>query len=456
MKKLFIKTYGCQMNVYDSIKMKDVLKPFNYSTCDSMDNADMIILNTCHIREKAAEKVYSELGRIRKISDFRQSQGLDKITIVVAGCVSQAEGDTIFKRAPYVDIVVGPQSYHTLPELLAKLARQEKHLLNLDFVEEAKFDFLPSQTESQGVSSFISIQEGCDKFCTFCVVPYTRGAEFSRPFEQIYRETLTAVTSGAREIHLLGQNVNAYHGLNHLNEELSLSQLIKQLAKIEQLERIRYTTSHPRDMNEDLIELHGSEPKLMPYLHLPIQSGSNSILKSMNRGHTREYYLDIIAKLKKARPDMVFSSDIIIGFPGETDSDFADTIDIIEKVEYAQCYSFKYSPRPGTPAATKAPVPEEIKNQRLQILQDLLAKQQYEYNLKSVNSIIPVLFERVGKFDKHIVGKSPYNQSVHIVIDNKIQQSLFGRTLPVRITKALATSLTGELIINTDMVAIAS
>jgi tRNA-2-methylthio-N6-dimethylallyladenosine synthase len=441
MKKLHIKTYGCQMNVYDSLRMQDVLAPFGFQPTENMDDADMIILNTCHIREKAAEKVYSELGRVRNISDARQKAGFSKTIIAVAGCVSQAEGDEIFKRAPYVDIVVGPQSYHSLPELLAKLARREKHLIELDFVEEAKFDKLPESLSPQGASAFISVQEGCDKFCTFCVVPYTRGAEFSRPFEKIYREALLIASQDAREINLLGQNVNAYHGLDHTGAELNLAELIRRIAKIEGIERIRYTTSHPRDMNDELIELHGSEPKLMPYLHLPIQSGSNPILKAMNRKHTREEYFEIIEKLRTTRSDIVMSSDIIVGFPGETDRDFEDTLDLVKKVKYGQCYSFKYSPRPGTPAAVKDQVPEHIKDARLKILQDELSKQQFEYNQSSIGQILPVLFEKDGKYDGHIVGKTPFMQSVYI----EGSRNLIGKIYNVKIEQAFATSLTGTL-----------
>jgi tRNA-2-methylthio-N6-dimethylallyladenosine synthase len=442
MKKLHIKTYGCQMNVYDSLRMQDVLAPFGFQPTENMDDADMIILNTCHIREKAAEKVYSELGRIRNLSDVRQKGGFNKTIIAVAGCVSQAEGDEIFKRAPYVDIVVGPQSYHTLPELLAKLARKEKHLIELDFVEEAKFDNLPESLSPQGASAFISVQEGCDKFCTFCVVPYTRGAEFSRPFEKIYREALLVASQGAREINLLGQNVNAYHGLNNEGKVLSLADLIRHIARIDGIERIRYTTSHPRDMTDELIELHGSEPKLMPYLHLPIQSGSNSILKAMNRKHTREEYFTIIDKLKVARPDIVMSSDIIVGFPGESDKDFEDTLDLVKRVRYGQCYSFKYSPRPGTPAAVKEQVHEHIKDERLKILQDELSKQQFECNQASIGQILPVLFEKDGKYEGHIVGKTPYMQSVYI----EGSKDLIGRIFNVKIEQAFATSLTGTLL----------
>lgn len=440
-KKLFIKTYGCQMNVYDSIKMQELLAPFGFEATEELTDADMVILNTCHIREKASEKVYSELGRIKKISDKRS--GRPEMIIAVAGCVGQAEGEEIFRRAPYVDIVVGPQSYHTLPDLVAKLARAEKHLIELDFVEEEKFDNLPQNFQSQGASAFVSIQEGCDKFCTFCVVPYTRGAEFSRNVEEIYRESMAVVSKGAKEVHLLGQNVNAYHGKAAGDEKYNLADLIRHVAKINGLERIRYITSHPKDMNDELIALHGTEKKLMPFLHLPIQSGSNKILKAMNRKHTREEYFTIIDKLRVARPDIVMSSDFIIGFPGETDEDFADTFDLVKKVGYGQCFSFKYSPRPGTPAASMKQVPEAVKVERLAILQKELSQQQLELNKSSVGKVLPVLFEKDGKYDGHIVGKTPYMQSAYV---ENADKNLIGKIVNVKINKGLAISVSGEVV----------
>ncbi|WP_342268156.1 tRNA (N6-isopentenyl adenosine(37)-C2)-methylthiotransferase MiaB [Candidatus Tisiphia endosymbiont of Empis tessellata] len=443
-KKLFIKTYGCQMNVYDSIKMQDLLDPFDYQPTDSMHQADMIILNTCNIREKAAEKMYSELGRIKQIKDDRKSKGEGNVIVTVAGCVAQAEGDEIFRRASYVDIVVGPQSYYDLPELIAKIARHEKHVIKLDFVEEAKFDKLPEQSNIQGVSSLISVQEGCDKFCTFCVVPYTRGAEFSRSLEQIYREIIKSVSNGVKEVILLGQNVNAYHGKTIEGKEYSLADLISYIAEIPSLERIRYVTSHPIDMTEDLILLHGSEPKLMPFLHLPVQSGSNKILKSMNRRHNRDYYFDIINRLRNARRDIVFSSDFIVGFPGETDEDFADTLDLVKKVGYGQCYSFKYSPRPGTPAAVKEQVPEHIKSRRLAILQQEISRQQLLFNESCIGKIMPVLFDRDGKLDNQLIGKTCYMQSVHVINPAK---DLFGQIIDIKITEAGASSLSGEMVL---------
>jgi tRNA-2-methylthio-N6-dimethylallyladenosine synthase len=438
-KKLYIKTYGCQMNVYDSLKMQELLTPFGFKTTPIPDDADMVIINTCHIREKASEKMYSELGKIKIIKDTRKNIALDTI-ITVAGCVAQAEGEEIFRRAPYVDIVVGPQSYHTLPDLLAKLARSEKHLIDLDFIEEEKFDNLPQTFEGQGGSAYVSVQEGCDKFCTFCVVPYTRGAEFSRPVEQVYRESMALVAKGAKEIDLLGQNVNAYHGKASHEQAYSLADLIRHVAKINGLERIRYMTSHPTDMSDDLITLHGLEQKLMPFLHLPVQSGSNKILKAMNRKHTREDYFTIIDKLKIARPDIVLSSDFIVGFPGETDEDFADTLDLVKRVKFGQCFSFKYSPRPGTPAAAMAKVPENIQTERLAILQKELFKQQLEFNESCVGKIMPVLFEKNGKFDGHIGGKTPYMQSAYVTDADK---SLIGKIVNIKITQGSAISVTG-------------
>jgi tRNA-2-methylthio-N6-dimethylallyladenosine synthase len=438
-KKLLIKTYGCQMNVYDSLKMQDLLAPFGYNLTEEIEEADAVILNTCHIREKAAEKVYSELGRIKQVSDRRPN----KTMIVVAGCVGQAEGDEIFARAPYVDIVVGPQSYHTLPDLMAKINRNEKHQIELDFIEEEKFDKLPELSINQGPSACVSVQEGCDKFCTFCVVPYTRGAEFSRPLEQVYREVLVAAENGSKEIILLGQNVNAYHGIDFNGKDHNLASLISKIAEIKSIERIRYTTSHPLDMNDELIDLHGSLPKLMPFLHLPVQSGSNNVLKMMNRRHSREDYFAIIEKLRKVRPDIVMSSDFIVGFPGETDKDFEDTLDLVKRIGFGQCYSFKYSPRPGTPAAVRAQIAEEVKVERLKILQDELFRQQEVQNIACIGKIMPVLFEKGGKFDGQLGGKTPYMQSVHIEASDS---SLIGQVVDIEIVKALPTSLSGRLV----------
>jgi tRNA-2-methylthio-N6-dimethylallyladenosine synthase len=440
-KKLFIKTYGCQMNVYDSAVMANLLKPHGYSLVTDFPEADLVILNTCHIREKASEKVYSELGRIRQAKEERKANG-HSMLICVAGCVAQAEGEEIIKRAPFVDIVVGSQSYHELPTLLEQVRRQKKWAINIDFPENSKFDHLPSPSEQQSASVFLSIQEGCDKFCHFCVVPYTRGAEYSRPVAEIYREAIKLVSLGAKEITLLGQNVTGYHGDNGHGGTWNIAKLLKQLAKIDGLQRLRYTTSHPREIDDELISLHGNEEKLMPFLHLPVQSGSNSILKAMNRKHDRAHYLQVIQKLRAARPDMAFSSDFIVGYPGETEADFADTMDLVEQVNYAQCFSFKYSQRPGTPAAALGnQVNEEIKAERLQRLQALLNNQQNEFNANSVGKTIEVLFDKPGKLPNQYQGKTPYLQTVNVVSNS----DLMGKTIGVKITKALSNTLVGEL-----------
>lgn len=441
-KKLYIKTYGCQMNVYDSNKMLDLLSTLGYAPTEKIEDADLVILNTCHIREKAAEKVYSELGLIKRLKDVRNSQEKEML-IVVAGCVSQAEGDEIFRRAPYVDIVVGPQTYHNLPELIAKVLRNHNSTLNLDFPTISKFDFLPESNLTQGYSAFLTIQEGCDKFCKFCCVPYTRGAEYSRSLNEIYREALRFVEQGALEITLLGQNVTAYHGLNDQKEEINIAQLIKYLAKIPNLKRIRYTTSHPTDMFDELIELHESEPKLMPYLHLPVQSGSDKILKEMNRKHTAQDYLEIIEKYRKACPDILFSSDFIVGYPGESDQDFEDSLELIRKVNFNLSYSFKYSMRPGTPAAAmENQVDEKIKDERLAIMQALLHEQHLQTQQNSLNKICSVLFEKAGKYTGQILGKNQYGQPVCVLSD----ESIIGKILPVKITKISGNTLVGEFI----------
>lgn len=428
------------MNIYDSIRMEDIIKPLGYEVSDEFEGADLVILNTCHIREKAAQKVYSELGRINKAKNKKRKAGSDMM-IAVAGCVGQAEGEEIFKRAPYVDMVVGPQSYQTLPDLISKVTRDnKKHLINLDFSND-KFDKLPEESISQGVSACVSVQEGCDKFCTFCVVPYTRGAEYSRPVADIYRETIKLVANGAKEITLLGQNVNAFHGVAADGEVWNLGRLIKHIAKIDGLERIRYSTSHPLDMHEELYEAHGSEAKLMPFLNLPIQSGADNVLKSMNRKHTRDEYFKIIERLKSLRPDMQFSTDLIVGFPGETDKDFEDTLDLVKRVNYSQCYSFKYSPRPGTPGADmENQVPEHIKDERLKILQAQITAQQTDYNKSCEGKIMEVLFDRDGKKDGQIMGRSPYMQSVYVPGG----QSLQGEIAKVRIVSGRPSSLVGE------------
>jgi tRNA-2-methylthio-N6-dimethylallyladenosine synthase len=442
-KKLHIKTYGCQMNVYDSIRMAELLAPLGYEETPNAADADFVLLNTCHIREKAAEKVYSELGRIRETKEEWRKAGKRKL-IGVAGCVAQAEGEEILARAPYVDIVVGPQSYQSLPELLEQTLREGNAALNLDFPEEPKFDALPAARGVQGVSAFVSVQEGCDKFCSFCVVPYTRGVEYSRPADAILDEVRACVAQGAVEITLLGQNVNAYHGIGENDAEWGLAKLIRAVAEIEGVQRIRYTTSHPRDMTDDLIAAHGEVAKLMPCLHLPVQSGSDRILKLMNRKHTAEQYLAIIEKLRRVRPEMVFSSDFIVGFPGETEADFEATLRLVETVHFAQAYAFTYSPRPGTPAADKKDqVPEKVKQERLQRLIALIQQQQLRTNRMSVGSVMPVLFDRTGKQAGQVLGKSPFMQSVYV----KDGMEYAGKLLDVRILGGYLNSLEGEVVI---------
>lgn len=441
-KKVFIKTYGCQMNVYDSVRMADVLAPIGYCEVPAQEEADLIILNTCHIREKAAEKVYSELGRIRELKEEKAAQGKE-VLIAVGGCVAQAEGEEIQRRAPYVDIVMGSQSYHELPRLVRE-AKNKGGAVALDFPEVQKFDLLPEVSRAQGASAFVAVQEGCDKFCTFCVVPYTRGAEYSRPVADILREVRDLVEAkGAMEITLLGQNVNAYHGLDAKGSCVSLAGLMARLSEIEGLQRIRYSTSHPRDMQEDLLLAHRDNEKLMPYLHLPIQAGSDRVLKAMNRKHTAAEYLGIIEKLRSLRPDIAFSSDFIVGFPGETDADFEDTLRVVETVGYASAYSFKYSPRPGTPAEQmKDQVPEEVASERLQRLQALIQKQQQQFNQRSIGQKMGVILDRPGRRAEQLVGRSPYMQAVHL--ENATH--LMGALVEVEIVDASTNSLTGVLV----------
>jgi tRNA-2-methylthio-N6-dimethylallyladenosine synthase len=425
-KKLYIKTYGCQMNEYDSARMADVLRPLGYEPTAQAEAADMVILNTCHIREKASEKVFSELGRLKPAKRARERAGREMI-IAVAGCVAQAEGEEIVRRAPFVDIVLGPQTYHRLPELVARARRAadpaRRGVVDTEFPPESKFDHLPETTAPQGVAAFLTVQEGCDKFCTFCVVPYTRGAEASRPVEEIAAEARRLVAAGAREITLLGQNVNAYHGSAPPRlvgsagprAEWGLGRLIRHLAEIDGLARIRYTTSHPRDMDEELIEAHRDVPALMPYLHLPVQSGSDRVLAAMNRQHRAADYLALVERLRAARPDLALSSDFIVGFPGESESDFEATLALIEQVGFAQAYSFKYSARPGTPAASLPDqVPEAVKSERLDRLQALLRRQQEAFNAATVGRRLPVLLEKPGRHPGQLVGRSPYLQAVHL------------------------------------------
>ncbi|MBZ8133726.1 tRNA (N6-isopentenyl adenosine(37)-C2)-methylthiotransferase MiaB [Afifella sp. IM 167] len=410
-RKVFIKTYGCQMNVYDSARMADVLAREGYETVEAPEGADLIVLNTCHIREKAAEKVYSEVGRIRHLKEEAKREGR-RVEIAVAGCVAQAEGEEIIRRAPAVDVVVGPQSYHRLGETLAR-ARSGGAAVETEF-DERKFDLLPAPPKKAAPSAFLTVQEGCDKFCTFCVVPYTRGGEFSRPAERIVAEAKRLLASGVREIMLLGQNVNAYHGEGPDGRDWSLARLVRELAELPELARIRYTTSHPRDMSDDLVAAHGDCEKLMPYLHLPVQSGSDRVLAAMNRRHGREEYFRLIDRLRQVRPDLALSGDFIVGFPGESEADFADTMDLVERVGYASAYSFKYSPRPGTPAASREQVPEEVKAERLARLQALLSKQQKRFNAATVGLRMEVLLERPGRRPGQLVGRSPFLQAVNV------------------------------------------
>ncbi|MGY9021083.1 MAG: tRNA (N6-isopentenyl adenosine(37)-C2)-methylthiotransferase MiaB [Rhodobacterales bacterium] len=431
-KKLFIKTYGCQMNVYDSERMVETLEGQGYIQTDKAENADMILLNTCHIREKAADKIYSELGKFKGIKSANPN-----LKIGVAGCVAQAEGAEIIRRQPMVDLVVGPQSYHKLPQMEARIQTGAR-ALDTDFPEEDKFNHLAARSKAKrGPTAFLTVQEGCDKFCAFCVVPYTRGSEVSRPADLVFSEACDLVDRGVREITLLGQNVNAYNG--HRN---GLSGLIWQLSEIKDLERIRFTTSHPNDMDAALIDAHGKCTKLMPYLHLPVQSGSNRILKMMNRKHTREGYFSVVDSIRDARPDLLLSSDFIVGFPGETDEDFSDTLDLVRQVGYGQAYSFKYSSRPGTPAAEKVGIDPILANERLQELQTLLTSQQHAVQASMVGREVSVLFEKKGRSDGQLIGKSEYMHAVHAVAP----EHMLGQIIPVRITKNMTNSLTAEII----------
>jgi tRNA-2-methylthio-N6-dimethylallyladenosine synthase len=453
-KRVFIRTYGCQMNVYDSDRMADVLRPLGYALSDSPERADLVVLNTCHIREKATEKVFSDLGRLREHKRRREAEGDGGMVIAVAGCVAQAEGEEIARRQPAVDIVVGPQAYHRLPQLLAEAERKAavrragKRLpgagvLDTEFPVESKFDHLPAPGGVRAGSAFLSIQEGCDKFCTFCVVPYTRGAEYSRPVASVLQEARMLVAAGAVELTLLGQNVNAYHGESADGATWSLARLIRALAEIDGLVRIRYTTSHPRDMEDDLIAAHGELPQLMPYLHLPVQSGSDRILEAMNRGHDRDLFRRIVDRLREKRPDLALSSDFIVGFPGETDADFDDTMRLIEETGFASAFSFKYSRRPGTPGAALADqIPDAVKAARLAALQALLARQQRDFNAGKVGTAVPVLFAEAGRKPGQVLGKSPWLQSVYA----EAPPALVGKIVEVRLTEAHAVSLAGEIV----------
>lgn len=447
------------MNVYDSKRMADVLKPHGYSLSETPDEANLVVLNTCHIREKAAEKVYSEIGRLRQIKEAKAASGED-MYIAVAGCVAQAEGPEMMRRAPAIDLVLGPQTYHRLPDMLKSAeeqrqsGRRSSRVLDTEFPVETKFDHLPQDSDFEGPAAFLTVQEGCDKFCTFCVVPYTRGAEYSRPVQDILDEAKLLINKGVLEITLLGQNVNAYHGDLENGKAASLGELIRRLADLDGLERIRYTTSHPRDMDGELIAAHRDIPQCMPYLHLPVQSGSDKILEAMNRKHTAERYFEIIDELRVGRPDIALSSDFIVGFPGESDEDFEATMELVRKVDYAQAYSFKYSPRPGTPASVMdTQVEEHIKSERLTALQALLGEQQINFNKKSVGKTMDVLLEREGKEAGQLVGRSPYLQAVHVDVTNTMQSNnssdtvshMMNKLAKVEIVEAGPRSLKGKL-----------
>jgi tRNA-2-methylthio-N6-dimethylallyladenosine synthase len=455
-KRVFIRTYGCQMNVYDSDRMADVLRPLGYALSETPEQADLVVLNTCHIRERASEKVYSELGRLRDLKSERRRSGAD-LTIAVAGCVAQAEGEEIIQRQPAVDIVVGPQAYHRLPELLARVARQSDDrradgrrrpgagVLDTEFPVDSKFDHLPAPSEAdvRAGSAFLSIQEGCDKFCTFCVVPYTRGAEYSRPATAVLQEARGLVAAGATELTLLGQNVNAYHGEAADGSTWGLARLIREIAEIDGLVRLRYTTSHPRDMDDDLIAVHGDVPQLMPYLHLPVQSGSDRVLEAMNRSHGRDHYRRLVDRLRGIRPDLALSSDFIVGFPGESDTDFDDTMRLVDEIGFASAYTFKYSRRPGTPgAALVDQLAESVKTARLAALQSLLGNQQRDFNASKVGAVVPVLFAEAGRKPGQILGKSPWLQSVYV----EGGAEMIGSIVNVRLLAAYALSLAGEVV----------
>jgi len=442
-KRLFIKTYGCQMNVYDSARMAELLAPLGYEAAAGPEGADLVILNTCHIREKAVEKVYSELGRVGALKAAAARAGR-RLTIAVAGCVAQAQGEEIVRRAPAVDLVVGPQSYHRLPELLARTER-EGTVVDTEFPAEDKFDVLkaPSRESirARGVSAFVTVQEGCDKFCTFCVVPYTRGAEVSRPVMKIVAEAELLAEAGVREITLIGQNVNAYHGQGPDGAPWTLGRLLERLADLPGIARLRYTTSHPCDMDASLIAAHRDLPSLMPSLHLPVQSGSDRVLKRMNRRHTRAAYVKTVARIRAAQPKMAFSSDFIVGFPGESEKDFRATLSLVEEVGYANAFSFKYSPRPGTPAADlRGQVPDAVKSERLYRLQAAIERQQAAFNEQCLGRTFDVLFEKAGRYPGQIVGRSPYLQPVHVMAP----RTMIGGIRAVRITEVGTNSLFGE------------
>ncbi|MFY9287839.1 MAG: tRNA (N6-isopentenyl adenosine(37)-C2)-methylthiotransferase MiaB [Alphaproteobacteria bacterium] len=441
-KKLFIKTWGCQMNVYDSARMADVVAPLGYKTTEDVTDADLVIFNTCHIREKATEKLFSELGRLKSHQEAKAEQG-GRMMVAVAGCVAQAEGAEIQRRAPYVDMVFGPQTYHQLPEMIARVSRGAGLVLNTEFPDEPKFDLLPQEQASSGVSAFLSIQEGCDKFCTFCVVPYTRGAEYSRSVQSLIDEAERLVKNGAFEITLLGQNVNAFHGEGPDGKTWSLARLFHRLAEINGLKRLRYMTSHPRDMDDDLINAHRDIPQLMPFLHLPVQSGSDAILDAMNRKHTADHYRRIIDRLRDVKPDIAVSSDFIIGFPGESNDDHKASMQLVKDIGFAQAYTFKYSIRPGTPAAVMPnQVPENIKDARLQEIQQLVREQQEQFNQRMIGQSLPVLLDRAGRYEGQLHGRTAYMQAVHV----QGPKRLIGQEMTVNVTSIGMNSLTGQLL----------
>lgn len=439
--KYYIKTFGCQMNVYDSHRMALILENFGYEKTASQYDADLVIFNTCHIREKAADKVFSDLGRALLIKQERAKKGQDTI-IGLTGCVVQAEDEQISKRAPYVDFALGPLTYHRLPEVLVKIKNQ-RGMPHIDtaFPAEAKFDFLP-ENRAEGGCSFLAVQEGCNNFCTYCVVPYTRGAEYSRPVNEILLEAERLIATGTLEINLLGQNVNSYHGEDENGRERNLAYLLRRLSNLPGLKRLRYTTSYPADVDDDLIACHQELKQLMPYLHLPVQSGSDRILKAMNRRHTRGDYLEIVEKLNKANPQLRMSSDFIVGFPGETEDDFNQTLDLVHQVKYIQAFSFKYSRRPGTPAAVMMnQVEEKVKKQRLEILQSLLFDYQAKFNAACVGKVFPVLFETKGRHRGQLIGRTPYMQNLHAVAD----KSNLNKIINVRVESATTNSLSGKI-----------
>jgi tRNA-2-methylthio-N6-dimethylallyladenosine synthase len=443
-RKLFVKSFGCQMNVYDSRRMADTLAPQGYVETTAPDDADLVILNTCHIREKAADKVYSELGRVRRLKEAAAAEGR-RVVIAVAGCVAQAEGEEIIRRAPAVDLVFGPQSYHRLPQLLARAEREGK-AVDTEFPLDDKFNHLAAPSaatiRARGVSAFVTVQEGCDKFCTFCVVPYTRGSEISRPVRKIVAEVEQLASAGVREVTLIGQNVNAYHGEGFNGQPRSLAQLLQEVSEIDGIDRLRYTTSHPRDMDDNLIAAHRDLPKLMPQLHLPVQSGSDRILAAMNRRHTRADYMEIVGKLRAARTDLALTSDFIVGFPGESEEDFAATLDLVAETGFSGAFSFKYSARPGTPGAEMSDqVDEDIKSERLARLQAEIDRQQEVFNRRCLGRSFEVLFEKPGRHAGQLVGRSPYLQPVQVTAPN----SLLGEIAAVTITEIASNSLFGTL-----------